>query len=413
MRILYLAPWFPYPLDTGSRIRIYYLLRALARQHQVSLFTLDPSGWAPAQVDGVTPLCERVAVVKRDLFRPGPLRSATRFLSLAPVVAQPVPEMQRVVRQAHADRPFDVIIAATTFMAAYAVGLPNVCRVLEEHNCHTRWMHERFRAQTSVVQRVRCWASWRKSAVHEARLFPRFDLISMVSTQDANVTRSLLHGQRPPVEILPNGVDCTRNRPGLAVPIPGRLVFNGSLAYQANYDAMQWFLVEVYPTLQRLVPDLSLTITGSIDGVDLSRLALDPTVQVTGYLEDVRPTVAQASVCVVPIREGGGTRLKILEAMALGTPVVATRKGAEGLDVSDGKHLMLADDPARFIESTLRILQDPGLRNAVISNGRSLVEASYNWEAIGERFVQLIEGLGSGMPNRVLPVPAQIGRFST
>jgi polysaccharide biosynthesis protein PslH len=409
MRILYLAPWFPYPLDTGARIRIYYLLRALARQHEVSLFTLDPSGWAPAQMDEVAPLCERAAIVKRDLFRPGPLRSATRFLSFAPVVAQPVPEMQSLVRQAHAGRAFDVAIAATAFMAAYVVQLPNVRRVLEEHNCHTRWMHERFLAQTSFVRRVRCWASWRKSAVYEARLFPRFDLISMVSTQDADGARSLLPGQRPAVEILPNGVDCARNRPGLAAAIPGRLVFSGSLAYQANYDAMQWFLAEVYPTLHRVVPDLSLTITGSIDGVDLSKLSLDPTVQVTGYLDDVRPSVAQASVCVVPIREGGGTRLKILEAMALGTPVVATRKGAEGLDVSDGQHLMLADDPAQFIESTLRILQDPALRDAVISNGRCLVEVKYDWEAIGERFVQLIEGLGHGMPYKALHVAAQVG----
>ena len=172
---------------------------------------------------------------------------------------------------------------------------------------------------------------------------------------------------------------------------PDVLVFNGSLTYSANYDAMRWFLAEVYPRVRAQVPGVSLTITGSTQGVDLAGLALDDTVRLTGFVEDVRIPVAEANLCVVPIRQGGGTRLKILEAMALGTPVVATSKGAEGLDITDGKHLLLADEPETFARRTVAVLGNPALRHDLTANARRLVEERYDWAAIGQRFVDLVE----------------------
>ena len=203
--------------------------------------------------------------------------------------------------------------------------------------------------------------------------------------------RRMVRANRMPLEVVPNGVDCDHNRPGLAQPQPIRLVYNGSLTYSANYDAMRWFLAEVYPRIKAQVPGVSLTITGSTRGVDLAGLALDDTVRLTGFVDDVRIPVAEAGVCVVPIRQGGGTRLKILEAMALGTPVVATSKGAEGLDAVDGEHLLLADDPEAFARRTVELLGNPALRHDLAANARRLVEDRYDWAAIGQRFVDLVE----------------------
>jgi glycosyltransferase involved in cell wall biosynthesis len=194
-----------------------------------------------------------------------------------------------------------------------------------------------------------------------------------------------------PVEVIPNGVDCQHNQPGLAQPQPNTLVYNGALTYSANYDAMRWFLAEVYPRIKVQIPGVSLTITGATHGVDLAGLALDDTVRLTGFVADVRLPVAQATVCVTPIRQGGGTRLKILEAMALGTPVVATTKAAEGLEVTDGEHLLLADDPAAFAHRVLELLATPDLRQRLTANARRLVEQQYDWAAIGCRFVTLVE----------------------
>jgi glycosyltransferase involved in cell wall biosynthesis len=193
------------------------------------------------------------------------------------------------------------------------------------------------------------------------------------------------------VATVPNGVDCARNRPGLVPRRPNALVYNGSLTYSANYDAMRWFLAEVYPRIKAEVPGVTLTITGSTRGVDLASLALDDTVRLSGLVDDVRIPVAEASTCIVPIRQGGGTRLKILEAMALGTPVVATRKGAEGLDVTGGEHLLLADAPEEFARQTVELLGNPALRHVLTANARRLMEDRYDWEAIGQPFVDLVE----------------------
>jgi glycosyltransferase involved in cell wall biosynthesis len=173
--------------------------------------------------------------------------------------------------------------------------------------------------------------------------------------------------------------------------VPNTLVFNGALTYSANYDAMRYFLSEIHPRIRREESAVSLTITGSTAGVDLSALPLDRSVHLSGQVEDVRPLVAGASVCVVPIRQGGGTRLKILEAMALGTPVVATAKAAEGLAVTPEEHILIADDPAGFTAQVLRLLRDPALRQRLARDARRLVEGTYDWPAIGRQFTQLVE----------------------
>jgi polysaccharide biosynthesis protein PslH len=191
--------------------------------------------------------------------------------------------------------------------------------------------------------------------------------------------------------VVPNGVDCDRNRPGLAPGEPQRLVYNGALTYQANYDAVKYFLAEIYPLIRKAQPDVTLAVTGSTQGVNLADLALSDGVKLTGYLDDVRPVVAGSRVCVVPLQEGGGTRLKILEAMALGTPIVSTSKGAEGIEARHGEHLLLADDAASFAECTLSLLRDTDLRQRLAVNARRLVEERYDWTRIGERFAGLVE----------------------
>lgn len=392
MRILYLSPWHPHPPDNGSKLRVYHLLRSLAERHRVTLLSF---AFATARPEEAGPLGEWGVEVKAVLINPfeanraGALRT---FLSPRPVVSRPIPAMSRLVAETTTAQAFDAVIASTEMMADYALAVsPVSARVLEEHNSMARWMHERYQSQAHPVQRLRCWASWQKCRRYEADLFRCFDLITMVSEQDAATSRALLPDGRPPVHVVPNGVDCRDRRPGLAELQPGRLVFNGSLTYSANYNAMRWFLAEVYPRIKAQVPEVTLTITGSAQGVDLTELALDDSVTLTGFVEDVRIPVAEAAVAVAPIRDGGGTRLKILEAMALGTPVVATPKGAEGLDVTDGEHLLLADDPVTFSERVVALLRSADLRSRLAANARCLVEQRYDWDAIGRRFAALVE----------------------
>jgi glycosyltransferase involved in cell wall biosynthesis len=258
-------------------------------------------------------------------------------------------------------------------------------------------MEDRYRAARHPLQRLNHWISWQKTRRYEAALFRKFSQIVMVSEEDRRACEQL-PGQQTPIAVIRNGVDCAHNCLGLADVRPNTLIYNGALTYRANYDAMQYFLAEIYPRIRQALPEVALSITGSTQGLDLSSLHLDGSVHLTGYVEDVRLPVAGSAVCVVPLRQGGGTRLKILEAMALGTPVVATSKGAEGLDVVDGEHLLVADDPAAFSEATLRLLRDAALRARLAHNARALVEAKYDWAHIGAQFVELVEGLPQRTP---------------
>lgn len=391
MHILFLSTWFPYPLDNGSKIRVYHLLRALGREHQVTLVSFAFETAAPEQVAATLPFCQTVHILPRDPFARNTLAQATRYVSLAPVVTRSIPEMQRLVGEVLTHTTFDAVIASTEVMATYALQAPAATvKILEEHNSFTRMMEDRYRAATHPVQRLNHWISWQKTRRYEAALFRKFAQVVMVSEEDRR-TCAQLPGHHTPVAVIPNGVDCAHHRPGLAETRPNTLVYNGALTYNANYDAMQYFLAEIYPRIKLQVPDVTLTITGSTHGVDLSGLRLDASVHLIGYVNDVRLPVAQSAVCVVPLRQGGGTRLKILEAMALGTPIVATSKGAEGLSVVDGEHLLLADDPPAFAEAVLRVLREHNLRARLIHNARALVETQYDWGSIGAQFVNLIE----------------------
>jgi polysaccharide biosynthesis protein PslH len=203
--------------------------------------------------------------------------------------------------------------------------------------------------------------------------------------------RESMPGYHGRLEVIPNGVDLETRRFGMNEPQRDTLVFNGSLTYAANLEAIRWFIVEVWPLIQQKRPGTRLAITGNTDGLDLSWLAGDPSITLTGYLEDVRPVVAQSWLAVAPLRSGGGTRLKILEAMALGTPVTATSKGAEGLDVTPDKNILIADNPDDFALQCLRVLDSTSLRSTLAGEARHLVEQNYDWAMIGEKFCELVE----------------------
>lgn len=392
MKVLFLATWFPYPLDNGSKIRAYYLVRALAERHEVTLVSFAFGTAQPDQPQGLSELCRAIHTVKMNLFEVNQSTPIGRFASLSPVVTRPVPAMQSLVREVTSGGSFAAVIASTQAMAIYAVqSLEIRCRILEEHNSLSRWMAERLRAARNPIERVRSWLSWRKARLYEARLFAQFDLITMVSKQDWAASRALIADRPERVKLVPNGVDVHWNRPSPRQSLATGLVYNGSLTYQANLEAVDFFLAEIYPTIKEKVPEVSLSITGSIEKVETGRYAEDSSIILTGNVPDVRPIVSGAGAVVAPILSGGGTRLKILEAMALGTPVVATSRAAEGLDVTDGGDILMADDPAVFANRTVQVLNDRALARTIARNARQLVEDRYDWERIGRDFACLVE----------------------
>ncbi len=388
MRILFVSSWFPYPPDNGSRIRVFNLLRQLARRHQVTLVSFTQSDFDPERVAGLEPYCQAVYVVPGKRFRPRSVKALLGFLSPYPrnVVDTYSPEMQRQVNALLADGRWDVAIASELTTAPYLIAarLPRILEDLE-----VLVLHEQPMQSSSRFHRWRYRLTWLKFRRYVAGLVRQFDACTVVSDKERALVAQVVPDGR--IDVIPNGLDLSDYAGSFGPPEPDTLIFTGVLAYHANYDALQFFLAEVWPRVRAQRPNARLRVTGRLDGIALGGLAVDANVEFTGYLPDIRPAVAASWLSIAPLRVGGGTRLKILESMALGTPVVATSKGAEGLDVTSGRDILLADAPDEFVESVLCLLDAPQLRERLATNGRQIVAEKYDWNQIGQRFNALVE----------------------
>jgi glycosyltransferase involved in cell wall biosynthesis len=395
MRILFLSTWFPYPPDNGSKIRVYHLLQALACSHSVTLAAFRPvNGKMSEQI--VSSDCRiSICPVAVDPFRYVNIPQMLKFASPIPAACWPSRSMQRTTSRLAKLVQWDAVVAFQSPVARYALQLPGVPRVLDVDTAYSYQMHERNLRQRHLVARLRTWVSCQKAQQYEAGLFRRFGACTVASPIELDFVKAMMGTSECRVELSPNGVDCRYDSPNLAHAVPDTLIFNGALTYSANYDAMHYFLAEIHPLIRQQEPAVSLTITGSTSGVNLSGLQLDESTRLSDYVDDIRPLVAAAWVCVVPIHQGGGTRLKILEAMALGTPVVTTSKGAEGLNVTSNHDILIADEPGEFATQVIRLLRDSALRERLATNGRRLVEQHYDWSNIGRRFVDLVEDVAS------------------
>ncbi len=393
MNILFLSRWFPYPPDNGSKIRAFNLLKNLAGEHYVTLlsFVSEPPG--PAQLAEMRQLCPEVQTVVYRPFNPGRARALLGFFSRRPrsVVDTFNVEMQTLVTQAVAQTQFDLVIASELDMAPYAVSVPRLPRILEELELTT--LFEQYSLEIRPLKKFLAGLRWWKLTGYIAKLMHMFNAVTVVSEPERQRLQKISPGAV--IEVIPNGVDTAYNAPGLAQPQPNTLVYSGALTYNANFDAVDFFLRDVFPAIRQQQPAAQLFVTGKVDGVPIERLPQAQNVTFTGYLNDIRPKIAASWVNVVPLRMGGGTRLKILESLALGTPVVSTGKGAEGLNLEPERDILLADTPADFAGAVLRLLADPSLRQRLSSVGRQTVEARYGWPQIGHQFTEFVNRVAS------------------
>jgi glycosyltransferase involved in cell wall biosynthesis len=393
MELLFISAWFPFPQDNGSRIRVYQLLKALGKRHRVHLLAFLPAEREREYLPAAGELCASAQVVVRDPFWRDPRKNLSGHFSLTPrdVLRGYSAEMAGQAMELLEQVKPACVIASTMEAAPYALQGAARARILEEHNFTTRWMEERYRMQGGPIRRMAGWVTWQKCRRYERKLYAQFDSVSMVSEQDQRAVQTNFPEYGGRLAVIPNGVDLETRQMGLAEPQADRLVFNGSLTYAANLEAVRWFVAEALPLVRQARPGARLVVTGRTEGVDLAGVAGVEGVELSGYLDDVRPAVAGSWLAIAPLRSGGGTRLKILEAMALGTPVVATPKGAEGLAARPGEEILIAEAPGALAGLCVRLLESPALRQAMAEKGRKLVEERYGWEGIGERFCNLVE----------------------
>ncbi|KXG78347.1 GDP-mannose-dependent alpha-(1-6)-phosphatidylinositol monomannoside mannosyltransferase [Fervidicola ferrireducens] len=386
MKIIFLTAEPPWPLDQGDKVRNFHLLKAIATKHEVTFVCFCP----PEEKYGkwrelLSSLCHAVYTV--PLSRGQMLINVLRLPHLpVTMAARTSARMVQLLRHLTSCEDYDISFACQLKMAGYLRYCTTRRRVADLTDMVSlfrrrmlrfapSWLGKAFDAVEAY--RLAYWEKW------VARLA---DLVLLVSPVDAAELARMTSRTR--VAILPNGVDLDYFQP---LPDPGKptLIFWGHLRYPPNADGIIWFCRKVFPLIREAVPEATLLVVGKEPPPEVASLAHIHGVELLGYVPDLRTYLAQASVVVVPLRFGSGIRNKILEALASGRALVSTSLGCEGLEVTPGVHLEVADEPAEFAAKVIDLLCNPSRRAAFSANGRKLVEEKYSWEAVGEKLFEL------------------------
>jgi len=389
MKILLVLNQLLFPADTGGKIRSSQLFRRLSRQHDIVALSLVRSTDTDAQIAAMGQVCRRLDVVP---WREADKASARFYLELAGSLASPVPfivskylspQLRARVRELLAEERPDLLLCDFLQPSINVVDLPFAPKVLFQHNVEAQIRRRHCEQERNPLAKAYLWLQWRRLRRYEGFAMRHFDHVVTVSEADS-ATMLADYGVAHTTPV-PLGVDTDEFAPSDQPPVPGRLVFTGSMDWLPNEDAMVWFVGEVLPLIRARRPDASLAIVGRKPTAKVQALAGDGVV-VTGTVPDVQPLMAEGQVYIVPLRVGGGTRIKIFEAMAMGCPIVSTTLGAEGLPVSDGEDLLLADEPTAFAQAVLGLLDDPARRQALGTAARRKMVEHYSWDSAAEVF---------------------------
>jgi polysaccharide biosynthesis protein PslH len=400
MRILFLTPQFPYPPHKGTTLRNYNIIAGLAARHEIDLLSFVDASPVASPLDQ---LCRRIATMPIP-YRPNWRRALDTALSPWPDMGLRLwsSEFRQQLAAWLNDGAYDVIQVEGLELARYVLTLPRRADrggsgpliVFDDHNAE--YLLQKRLAEAEISARgwnagaVYSSIQWRKLRRFEQRVCRQSDRVACVSAADAIALKQI--DPTLMVHIIPNGVDTDFYRRENAGPLelpPHSLVFTGTMDFRPNVDAMAWFAQEVLPLIKRHVPDVRVYVVGQRPHVRLDALRADPAITITGAVDDTRPYIATASVYIVPLRTGGGTRLKVLEALSLQAPIVSTTLGAEGFAVTSGEELLLADDPADFARSIEELMIDRERARALGQAGRSFAVQHYDWRSIVPKFEEV------------------------
>lgn len=395
MKILALNSSVPFPPVGGGVLRTYHLLRALAERHDVTLaaFTYGDEPGCPPFPIRIVPVPWQWPQAYREMNEGDPesAQRATHQLEFDP----DEPWFASVIESRNMERAldllaaeeFDAVLIERTDMARFLGKLPtHVPKVLDFHDVHTLMAIRAAEASSRDGQAI---------LTHEAERTLRFEqrsasacaLCLTCSEDEAAAVRRLLGISQ--VKVVPNGVDTQFFTPVDQHPVQRSLVFTGTMDYEPNIDGALYFVNDILPLIRAHVPDVTFDIVGARPTEDVMRLT-GKDVFVRGMVPDMRPYYRRAEVVVVPLRRGGGTRVKILEAAASGKAIVTTSLGVEGLDFRRDEHLVVADSPENFAEAVISLFGDEARRKALESRARQAV-IQYDWDGIGRQFCQLFE----------------------
>jgi polysaccharide biosynthesis protein PslH len=399
MKLLWLNAGLLLPLDKGGKLRTWHLMRQLARRHDISYLSFADRSATPADVRDMREVASEVVTIPRSETAKGTIKFYTEA---ARYLVDRIPYAVAKYRSSEYRAAIDRLLAETTFDAVVCdflvpiVNLPEhlPCRsILFTHNVEAEIWRRHAEHAGNPMSRLLLAQQWERMLRFERAALNRFDLVLAVSETDSHTFERLYPDAiAAPVHVVQTGVDTAFFSP-MNERTPARrahLVFTGSMDWLPNEDGMEYFVRDIFPLVRRHEPDATLSIIGRSPTPAVKRLADGPGIHVTGRVDDVRPHVAEGAVYVVPLRIGGGTRLKIFEAMSMAKAVVSTTIGAEGLPVTPGQNILIADDPVQFADAIVRLIRENDTRRRIEAEARQLVVEKYDWSAVARDFEEAL-----------------------
>ncbi len=398
MKLLWVKAGGLLPPDTGGKIRSFQILKQLARKHDITLFTFYPEHPNDIHPGGAGIFSKVVCV-------PLPLPSYRSFAEYARYArllftgrAYTIekyfcyPEIRRSFTELMRSLNFDLVVCDFIYPAPLIDWKMPQPKILFTHNVEAQVWERHYKVTSNPVWKFVCWLESRALAVAERSYVKLADYVLTVSENDRNFFAQYVAPDR--ISVVPTGVDTEYFQPLPDPEQPDTTVFTGSMDWMPNEDGVAYFVEKIFPLIRRDIPDLAFWAVGRRPPRRIQALA-SGNIVVTGAVDDIRPYLGKAAVCVVPLRSGSGTRIKIFEAMAMGKAVVSTTLGAEGLPVRHGENIILADDPADFAGQVVGLLRDPARRQRLGRAARQLVEENYGWPSVAAYFDRIMQSVAS------------------
>lgn len=396
MKILFLSQRFLFPMDTGGKIRTGNILRELSKRTDITIISNVEAAKDTPYLDEVKSLCSKfIAVPWQEKER----YTVSFYLRLALQSLSPYPvavlndysrDLAAAVRKELDDSDYDLAICdflQSTLNFRDVTGIPTL---LFQHNVEAQITQRHLEKAGNPLSKLFWGLQHRRMLRHEGRMCREFGGTIAVSEEDAGLMRDWYGAER--VHDIPTGVDTEFFAPQPEPPDSKQIVFTGSMDWLPNDDAMAWFIAEIFPQVKSEEPEASLVIVGRKPTPRIQRLVdAHEDVTLTGWVDDVRPFIADSAVYIVPIRIGGGTRMKIYEALAMGKALVSTTVGAEGLPLEHGEHMLRVDSAGDFSDAILSLMHDNALRERLGKSARRYVDENYRWAKVAERFDEICQ----------------------
>lgn len=395
MKILWINCELLHPIDKGGKIRTCEMLKHLKQIHEVTYLTFDDGSRTADAVERANEYCHRLIRTPLKISRSFSVRFHFELLlnlvSRLPFVLQRYRSraMQAAIERELSENEYDVVVCDFLVTTVNFRKRPSATWILFQHNVESLIWQRHFEVENNRLKKIYFQHQWKKMLAYERDACRKFDAVVAVSEVERDMMRDGF-GLRNVFDV-PTGVNTDYFHPGNNSTGKSRnLVFTGSMDYMPNDDGIHYFVDQILPAVKQALPEVTLTVVGRNPHPALVALSKsDPSITVTGRVDDVRPYIDQAAAYIVPLRIGGGTRLKIYEAMAMEKPIVSTSVGAEGLPVHHGEEILLADTAESFAASVIEVLTRGDLARDLSLNAATMVRTHFGWDKIADSFAEI------------------------